>query len=92
MKNDARISAIGSDMGYPATILRALTSFSGSNGLTIQPVAPAARARAFMSAALSVVRTRIGIARYSSRARTALMNSKPSPRFFGATRSVLARR
>ena len=70
---------------YPATILSALTSFTGSNGLTIQPVAPAARARAFMSAALSVVSTRIGTARNSSRDRTASM--KPNAASF----SVLVR-
>ena len=35
---------------------------SGSNGLTIQPVAPASRARFFLSASLSVVSTRIGVA------------------------------
>ena len=38
---------------------------SGSNGLTIQPVAPATRARFFFSVSLSVVSTRIGIDLYA---------------------------
>ncbi len=55
MKNDARISAIGSvslailSPLYPATIFRALISFVGSNGFTIHPVAPASRAFIFSS-------------------------------------------
>jgi len=45
-------------------------SFAGSNGLTIQPVAPAWRARFFFSWSLSVVRTRMGMARVRSSRRT----------------------
>lgn len=50
--------------GFQA-VTRSMASISlvGSNGLTIQPVAPACRARFFFSASLSVVSTRIGTAR-----------------------------
>ena len=51
------------EQGYAATRLMASTSLVGSKGLTIQPVAPARRARCFFSPSLSVVRTRIGMAR-----------------------------
>ncbi len=46
-----------------ATRRMASTSLSGWNGLTIQPVAPARRARSFLAGSLSVVSTRIGVAR-----------------------------
>ena len=49
--------------GQAATRRTASTSFTGLKGFTIQPVAPAERARSFLAASLSVVRTRIGVAR-----------------------------
>jgi hypothetical protein len=58
----------------------ASTSFTGSKGLTIQPVAPAARARAFFSASLSVVRTSTGVWRWFGSARTPSITPKPSMR------------
>ena len=45
----------------PSTFLAILTSCSGSKGFVIQPVAPAALARLFMSASDSVVRKMIGM-------------------------------
>ena len=44
----------------PSTLRATLTSWSGTNGLTSQPVAPAALACAFISASDSVVRKMIG--------------------------------
>ena len=44
-----------------ATLLMVAMRRSGSNGFTIQPVAPASRARFFLSGSLSVVSTRIGV-------------------------------
>jgi hypothetical protein len=46
-----------------ATRRMASASFVGLKGFTIQPVAPACLARFFFSASLSVVSTRIGVAR-----------------------------
>src|SRR3546814_9214666 len=51
-----------------------------SYGLTIQPVAPAARARAFFSSELSVDRTRIGRSRWRPSERRASIRPKPSMR------------
>src|SRR5690554_5485297 len=63
-----------------ATRSIAATSFISSKGLTIQPVAPAARARDFSSGALSVVSTRIGRLRLLGEPRIASMKPKPSSR------------
>ncbi len=46
---------------FPRTFLTILTRCSASKGLVSQPVAPAALARAFMSASDSVVRKMIGM-------------------------------
>src|SRR5208283_1299607 len=70
-----------------ATRRIASTSLMGSNGLTIQPVAPARRARSFFIASLSVVRTRMGTARCKSSPRTPSM--KPNPSIRGMLISVI---
>src|SRR5690349_9802348 len=64
-------------------------SFSGLNGLTSQPVAPAALPSAFLAPSLSVVRIRIGTARCCEPARTFLIREMPS--MFGMLRSVMMR-
>src|SRR5690606_22832007 len=63
-----------------ATRRTASISLTGSNGLTIQPVAPASRARCFLAASLSVVSTRTGVARCSGLARMPSIKPKPSRR------------
>src|ERR1044072_3216460 len=53
-------------------------SCAGSNGLTIQPVAPALLPSRLRSAELSVVSIRIGVWLYCGSARSARITSKPS--------------
>src|SRR5690606_15034313 len=65
---------------YAATRRTASTRRTGSNGLTIQPVAPASRARCFLAASLSVVRTSTGTALKAGSARIPSMKPKPSMR------------
>src|SRR3984957_3280765 len=82
-----RVQALGSPRKVQAATRRiASTSLTESKGLTIQPVAPAWRARFFFSPSLSVVSTRIGIARNRASLRTASM--KPNPSSLGMLRSV----
>src|SRR5436190_11619352 len=50
-----------SSTAYGATLRMVAIRRSGSNGFTIQPVAPASRAIARLSVSLSVVSTRIGV-------------------------------
>ena len=54
------------------------TSCAGSNGLTIQPVAPASLPSRLRSAEPSVVSIRIGVWRYAASARSARISSMPS--------------
>ena len=67
----------------------AAASLSASNGLVIQPVAPASRARVFLSSVNSVDSTRIGRLRSRSEARMASISSNPSMR--GMLMSVMIR-
>src|SRR5690349_20169465 len=73
----------------PSTFLTIFTRFSGSKGLVTQPVAPAALARAFMSASDSVVRKMIGTPVWAGDWRSASIISRPF--MFGMLRSVTMR-
>src|SRR5688572_10916805 len=63
------------------------TSFSGLNGLTIHPVAPALLPSCFFASSASVVSIRIGVNWYSGRCRSARINSIPF--MFGMFKSVI---
>ena len=72
-----------------STRRRVASRRSGSNGLIIQPVAPAARPSCFCAAEPSVVSVRIGIWRYSGSARRARIRVNPS--ISGMLMSVMTR-
>src|SRR5262249_10525397 len=63
--------------------------FSGSNGFTIQPVAPASRPRAFSSAPVSVESTISATLSYSGSPRSA--RTRVTPSIFGMLWSVTTR-
>src|SRR3954467_10209759 len=63
---------------HPHTRCTSSTSFSGLNGLTSQPVAPAPRPSAFFAGSDSVVSIRIGTDRCFGSARNARISPTPS--------------
>src|SRR6478736_3805195 len=71
------------------TLSTVASSRSGSKGLTIQPVAPAARPSCFLSALDSVVSTSSGTPRYWGRRRSSRTSESPS--MFGMFTSVITR-
>src|ERR1700734_3168382 len=72
---------------HPQTRWTSSTNFSGLNGLTSQPVAPAPRPSAFFVGSDSVVSIRIGTDRCLGSARNALIS--PTPSSFGMLKSVM---